>query len=295
MKISENEQTCYRVPEVATRERGVSPLSSLTLAMWMVVMILLLSLNACGGDDAAEDMAGDKQIRPMIAKAFKYIKEKNYERALIQTQELLNRDKSDAEAWAVQGIIHLGQDRLKDAEFDGKEAVKLDPSLAIPYGVLAEACYRTSRFDQAIEWARKGLERDTHLVTAYRIIGNVYLRKGKVQDGIAVLNRGVLLDPEHAGLRVLLASGYLKTKDYDKALEQLKQALELEPELPGAHFNIAQAYDGLKEGEMAMRHMDKAEALYRVEGKTDSKKWINICRNTKRILAKKYRMRPEDI
>ena len=61
---------------------------------------------------------------------------------------------------------------------------------------------------------------------------------------------------------------------------------------PGANFNLAVLHAKMKNGHKAMRHIAKAENLYAQE---KNKLWLGKTRDIKRVIAKEFKLRPEDI
>jgi len=108
-----------------------------------------------------------------------------------------------------------------------------------------------------------------------------------------VVDESVKIDPENPESLNILGSAYIKLKQYDLALSTLMALQEIDPNNPGAHFNLAVVYAKMKEGRKAMRHITKAEYLYTQD--TNTMHWLGKTRDIRRVIAKEFKLRPEDI
>lgn len=262
---------------------------------WLVgILLSLFVLTSCGGEETTENSdTTEIQLRPQIAESLKLAQEKKYEEATSKVFELVVKNPKDAEALAVMSYIYMKSGRLDKAAPMAKRALAIDSYMARPYVVLARAKFQRSGFQEALDLARKALIMDHKAYEAYQIIGEVYLRQGMVQDAVTVLEEAVKLDSENPELLIILGSGYIKGKQYDRALSTLMTVQEIDSKIPGAHFNLAVVYAKLKQGRKAIRHIAKAEDLYALDA--DNKLWLGKTRDIRRVIAREFRLRPEDI
>ena len=256
------------------------------------VLLSLVLLASCGGEENA-DTSTKVQLRPVIAEGLKLTQEKKYDEAISKVFEFIIKNPKDAEALGIMSYIYLKSNRLPQAREMAERALEIDSYLSRPYVVLARVSFQRSGFEEALDLARKALIIDHDVFEAYQIIGEVYLRQGLNKDAVKVLNEAVRLDPENPKLLNLLGSAYIKNKQYDQALSTLKAAQEIEPNDPGSHFNLAVVYSRMKKGGRAMRHISKAEDLFAQD--EDNKQWLGKTRDIRRVIAKEFKLRPEDI
>lgn len=263
------------------------------LAATLLSLVLLIS---CGSEELkenSENPGSRKQLRPQLAEGLKLAQEKKYEEATSKVFEVVIKNPKDAEALSVMSYIYLKANRLNNAKKMAKRALVIDPNLSRPHVVMAKVEFQVSGFDEALDLARKALILNPDTYEAYQIIGEIYLRTGLTKDAITVLKEALKLDPENPELLNLLGSGYIKDKKYDQALSTLTGLQEIDPDNPGAHFNLAVVYANLKDGRRAMRHIAKAEDLYAQD--EDNKLWLGKTRDIRRVIAKDFKLRPEDI
>jgi tetratricopeptide (TPR) repeat protein len=256
------------------------------------VLLSLVMLTSCGEEETA-DTSTKIQLRPKLAEGLKLTREKKYEEASSKVFEVIIKNPKDAEALGVMSYVLLKSNSLPKAKGFAKRALEIDSYLSTPLIVLARVSFQRSGFEEALDLARKALVIDPEAFEAYQVIGEVYLRQGMIKDALTVLNEAVRLDPENPQLLNILGSGYIKDKQYDQALSRLIAAQEIDPDNPGSHFNLAVVYSRMKQGHKAMRHISKAEDLFALD--EDNKQWLGKTRDIRRVIAKEFKLRPEDI
>jgi len=260
------------------------------------ILLSLILLTSCGGGEISENpetSSPEIQLRPAFAKGLQLTREKKYDKAISKVFEVVINNPEDAEALAVLSYIYLKSNRLPHAREMAERALAIDSYLFRPHLVLARVNFRRSGFDEVLDLARQALVINPEAADAYKIIGEVYLRRGMIKDAVTVLKEAVRLDPENPESLNILASGYIKRKQYDHALSTLMALQKMDPDNPGAHFNLAVVYAKMKEGHKAMRHITKAEDLYAQD--KDDMFWLGKTRDIRRVIAKDFKLRPEDI
>jgi len=263
---------------------------------WLGATLLsLIFLTSCGSGETnenAEKTDAGIQLRLQIVEGLQLAREKKYEAAMIKIYELIDKNPQDAEALAVMSYIFLKSSRSKNAREMAQRALEIDPYLYRPYIVLARTNFQHSSFDKALDLSRQALVINPEAFEAYQIIGEIYLRQGLTRDAVTVLKEAVRIDPENPEIMNLLASGYIKDKQYDQAFSTLTTLQGIDSNNPGAHFNLAVVYAKMKDGRKAMKHIAKAENLY---AQVDNIIWLGKTRDIKRVIARDFKLRPEDI
>jgi tetratricopeptide (TPR) repeat protein len=118
---------------------------------------------------------------------------------------------------------------MKDAEALYREALELDPWLAIAYTNLGNICFRKGDEVDAEKLYRRALEIDTRQPEAQYNLGYIMLERGKAVDAIPYFLGAIDADPRFADAYFNLAMAYEGIGDAVRARPCWKQYLELEP------------------------------------------------------------------
>ena len=89
---------------------------------------------------------------------------------------------SDARARAKQAFAHLANDRVDEAVAAYREAVALDPSLAIAWNGLATALAQQGDLDGALEASRRLVELEPNDPLGHTNLSLFYMRKGMIPE-----------------------------------------------------------------------------------------------------------------
>jgi tetratricopeptide (TPR) repeat protein len=118
---------------------------------------------------------------------------------------------------------------MKDAESLYREALELDPWLAIAYTNLGNICFRKGEESDAEKLYRRALEIDARQPEAQYNLGYIMLERGKAVDAIPYFLGAIDADPRFADAYFNLAMAYEGIGDAVRARPCWKHYLELEP------------------------------------------------------------------
>ena len=92
---------------------------------------------------------------------------------------------ADARALAKQAFAHLANDRVAEAVATYREAVALDPGLAIAWNGLATALAQQGDLDGALEASRRLVELEPDDPLGHTNLSLFYMRKGMIPEAEA--------------------------------------------------------------------------------------------------------------
>ena len=118
---------------------------------------------------------------------------------------------------------------MAEAEALYREALRLDPWLAIAYTNLGNICFRKGDEPGADALYRRALEIDARQSEAQYNLGYVMLERGKATEAIAFFEGAIATDPKFADAYFNLAMAFEGTGDAARARPAWKKYLELEP------------------------------------------------------------------
>jgi tetratricopeptide (TPR) repeat protein len=118
---------------------------------------------------------------------------------------------------------------MKEAESLYRQAIELDPWLAIAYTNLGNICFRKGEEADAEKLYRRALEIDGRQPEAQYNLGYLMLERGKAGDAVPYFLGAIGADPRFADAYFNLAMAYEGVGDAPHARPCWKHYLELEP------------------------------------------------------------------
>lgn len=153
-----------------------------------------------GSSEALELTGRSLEVNPAnpTARAFLarlYLDLEDIDRAEAEARLALETDPSSLEAWTeLAAAAHLREDTAAFAEARDR-VLSVDPAHARLYEALAEVSYRTHRYAEAVEFARRAIELDPMSWSAHAALGLNQLRTGEIEAGRATLEAAFAGDP----------------------------------------------------------------------------------------------------
>ncbi len=118
------------------------------------------------------------------------------------------------------------QRNLGLAYFELKETEKAFAALKKAFALNGEAeaayylgrlCYNEKRFDEALDYAVKSIQKDGKSARAYNLKGVILNQLGRYPEAAGSFQAGLVLAPEDVGLQINLGIAYLNTNEPAKA------------------------------------------------------------------------------
>lgn len=110
-----------------------------------------------------------------------------------------------------------------------KQAIELDPNLAIAYTNLGNIRFRMGDEVGAEELYRRALDVDTRQPEAHYNLGYVMLERGRASEAVTFFEAAIAADPRFADAHFNLAMAHEALDDKARARVHWKKYLELEP------------------------------------------------------------------
>ena len=121
--------------------------------------------------------------------------------------------------------------------------------------------FKQGKYDDAIVYFEKVIEKFPSSVSAYYNLGLCYLRKGDIDQAIASTEKAIELDPEAIEAYFALGECYFNKGETEKAMNSFAQAIKLQPDNPRAHYNIGIVYYKHDRLDEALASFDKTIEL----------------------------------
>jgi tetratricopeptide (TPR) repeat protein len=159
------------------------------------------------------------------------------------------------------GVAYLEQFNYPEAEREFREALKIQPDLAIARLNLGIAVlYQGRAADAAVE-AREAVKRLDDLPQSHFVLGLAAKADDKADEAIEAFGRVLKLDAGDAATKVHLGQIYLQQRRYADALPLFQQAIAAEPYNVTAAYNVALALTRAGKVDEGRAAMQKFETL----------------------------------
>jgi tetratricopeptide (TPR) repeat protein len=90
---------------------------------------------------------------------------------------------------------------------------------------LGRLCYAEKRFDEALDYAVKAVQKDGKSARAYNLKGVILNQLGRFPEAAGSFQAGLVLAPEDVGIQINLGIAYINTKEPAKAKAVLEAVL----------------------------------------------------------------------
>ena len=171
------------------------------------------------------------------------------------------------------GVAHLEQFDYKGAEESFREALKLQPDLALAKLNLAIAIFYAGRPSDALLQAREAARELADRPQAHYILGLTARADDKLDEAVAAFERVLKLDPVDAGAKIQLGQIHLQQRLYAEAVDEFQEALKAEP------FNVTAAYSVALALTRAGRADEGRAAMQRFESLRDAPYGVTYSQN----------------
>lgn len=179
-----------------------------------------------------------------MALAGLHIAKGDYEKAIpiwqeaIENKELLGDARGLATAHAGLARAYVGLGQFEQAERVYRQAIVLEPRLAITYSALGNLYYELGRDKEAIAAHSQAVQLDPRFVDPHNGLGNVKARMGRYDEAVAEYQRSLELDAKDVAARNSLGYVYLRQGAFDKAQMEFEAAIGADEKDWRAPFNL---------------------------------------------------------
>jgi Tfp pilus assembly protein PilF len=160
-----------------------------------------------------------------------------------------------------RGVALLEQFRPADAAEAFRQALAIDPSLAVARANLAIALFNVPDMAGAEGEARAAAQALPDLPQPHYILGLVARGLNRVEDAETAFKRVLALDPGDVGAHVNLGQLYLQARRYPDAVAEFRTAVAAEPYNSTAVYNLGLALTRSGQPEEGQKMLDRFRVL----------------------------------
>ena len=190
-----------------------------------------------------------------------YIQTKDYANARRAFAEMFAVPPDSAASYLFLARMLLRQGYDPIAEQNALKAVALDPRLPLAHFLLGEFDLYKSKVPEAIAEFEAELKLNPAFAGSYDRLADAYFRSSRFDDAQKLLQRSIVLDANATGPYILMGKVLLKKEEPAQALLYLQRAAKMDPSNFMTHHLLGQAYRALNNNEAAERELKLAEKL----------------------------------
>jgi len=186
--------------------------------------------NNAGIISAADFYERSPANKSLFDKAHAAVEKKDFANAIKFLNQIVEKDRSDFQAWALLGSLYLAQEKPEDAEKAYLTAIEVKPVYVPPLINLGRLRITQKKFEEAVDVLTRAVEQQPESPDANLLLGEAYLRLKKGSKAIPYLNEAGKLGKieAHLDLGWLYNAAGMK----DKAVVEYEEVLRKKPDYP---------------------------------------------------------------
>lgn len=201
-----------------------------------------------------------------LNKAIRYHQNGNLSKAESIYKMILKKEKANADAWHLLGVLFYQTGEYDIAVRNIKKAITLNADIAAFYSNLGLAYHENKAYNEAAENFKKALAIQPNYPEALNNLANTLRVKGyrgsKVyKEAMELYQKALALRPVYPDALNNLATLYIAEEDYKTALNLLERAVGFDPNFAKGYNNLGLVYKHFKQYTKAEEALKKALSL----------------------------------
>jgi tetratricopeptide (TPR) repeat protein len=156
------------------------------------------------------------------------------------TIEVTNRLSDPDDSPFPKGMGYVEQKKLKEAEEQFQETIRLDPDHALGNLMIGWLHFNEQRYQQALPFLEKANQLNPEEANANYLLGKTYFELERNEEALPPLENAIRLDPSHADSHFILGYVHSKLGDSDKGEKEFQKAVDLNPSLKANLFQLTE-------------------------------------------------------
>ena len=159
------------------------------------------------------------------------------------------------------GVALKNQNKLDEAAFHYKEAIRLDPRAADAHNNLGAVYFAQSKLPEAEKEYEAALRLRPNYPEAHNNLGVILKRRDRTEEEIAHYREAIRLRPDFAEAYNNLGYALLEDGRMQEAVDCYVQSIRIRPHYAEAHNNLAYIYTEMGKLDDALRHCQESLRL----------------------------------
>ncbi|KAA6431952.1 tetratricopeptide repeat protein [Rufibacter glacialis] len=225
---------------------------------------LYLSLNQA--TPALKDLTKATALDPSLGEAYFYkakilLQGQQYQETMRMMMQAKAFNYYSPESEAILTETYVGLKQYERALGHGLKAIKLSPSEAKHYVLLAQAQVGTGDTTRALVNLQRALVRDSVSLPAFRELSAIYTARKLYDYAYPLVQQGVRKQPQDGFWWQQLGQYFLSRNQTDTALATFSRAINLNPKQAQAYAGLGEAWYKKRQYSTALPLLEKAREL----------------------------------
>ncbi len=177
-------------------------------------------------------------IQSNLEQARTLVRQKQWNAAIAQYQNLLKHDPNLVEAYWDLGNILLHLEQWEDAITCYQKVIQRYSKNPRVYHSLGDGLLKLQRWEEAIQAYRQAIELDPNFSWSYNNLGDAYLQLEQWQDAITAYSQAIQLKSDFALSYHNLGDAYVQLEQWHEAIAAYQKAIQLNPNFAWSHYNL---------------------------------------------------------
>ena len=156
---------------------------------------------------------------------------------------------------------HIQTGKLTEAQNGLQQILEKDKSQSEAWNLLGWTQSQQQRFPEAIESIGRAIAIHPTEASLHRNLGFVYQAASELDNAVSCFERAAQLTPTDANVHNELGVALRTSKKYEPAVRHLQEAIRLQANVPLFHQNLAEVLNSLGQHEEAIAQYEEAIAL----------------------------------
>ncbi|HBG61989.1 MAG: hypothetical protein A2Y03_01115 [Omnitrophica WOR_2 bacterium GWF2_38_59] len=201
------------------------------------------------------------KLRPLINLAKAYLKQDDFEPAIIYLNKALELNPNSYKAYNNRGVFYRLKGRYDLAMEDFNKAIALDPSFSLTYGNRGVLLQKVGRDDLALKDFNTALALNPNNAEVYNNLGLLYKKINQTDLMVENYNKSIEMNPSNSRAYNNRANYRAKEKRFDLALADYNMAIAIDPNSAESYNGRGATYYQLADYDLAIKDYSKAIAM----------------------------------
>jgi tetratricopeptide (TPR) repeat protein len=206
------------------------------------------------------DFPGEEAWQGMVRKSIQHYRDGDLA-AAFSSLDSVPETIPDPRFYAYRAGLFLTVGRVVKASDDIEESLRADPTNSNAFALQSIIAVAQNRKDEALELASRAISLDPDSSAAKVALSYAYQASFQIQAALETLQEAVALSPDNALAWARLSELWMSVGDLDKALEAAQKGIDLNPNLARSQTVLGFAYLAQIKTKDAKAAFEKAIAL----------------------------------